>query len=214
MLEENLQELVNIPEEKRDHHWENHFFHSLSQSSLEILSEEPQIGPDGWPYLMAQTSSSAKEPAAKIIHWLSNKGIGLAVNPTKEYPDYVFTYGMIWSFKESGYFYRTAEERKTGTVEVQINDKYSFGEPSAEYLPGYVRQILREFFRDQGLHAIKILMLSEDGKNFDLAISLESLNNPPESEHQGIAEAVSWFLPPHYSLMLISEKGLPSFYNL
>ena len=74
-----------------------------------------------------------------------------------------------------------------------------------------MRKILRDFFRDQGLLAVKILMMSQDGKNFDLAISLESLGNPPEKEHQGIAEAISWFLPPHYSLLIVSEKGLPSY---
>jgi hypothetical protein len=37
------------------------------------------------------------------------------------------------------------------------------------------------------------------------------LGNPPTKEHQGIAEAISWFLPPHYSIVLISETGLPPF---
>lgn len=209
-----IHQLVRVPEEKRDTHWENLFFHSLSKSSLDLLSEEPQTGPDGWPYLLTQVSENSAEPASKIIQWLSNKGIGLVVNPMKEYPDYVFTYGMIWHFKETGYFYHVAADRPTGTVEIQMNENYHYGEPSAEYLPSYVRQILREFFRDQGLFAVKILMLSQDGKNFDLSISLESLGNPPNSEHQGIAEAVSWFLPPHYSLLLVSEKDLPSFFDL
>lgn len=211
---QSLENHVKVPDDQRDIQWENHFFNLLSQSHLNILSEDPQVGPDGWPYLMTQTSAAASEPTAKIIHWLSNKGIGLVVNPTKSYPDYVFTYGMIWSFKETGYFYRNADQRQTGAVEIQIADKYSYGEPNKEYLPDYVRQILRDFFRDQGIHAVKVLMLSEDGKNFDLAISLESLGNPPKEEHQGIAEAVSWFLPPHYSLLLISEKDLPRFYIL
>jgi hypothetical protein len=37
------------------------------------------------------------------------------------------------------------------------------------------------------------------------------LGNPPEREHEGIAEAIAWFLPNHYSVVLISEKGLPTF---
>ncbi len=209
-----IHELVNTPEEKRDTHWENLFFHKLSQSPLNLLSEEPQTGPDGWPYLLTQISEKATEPASKIITWLADKGIGLVVNPMKEYPDYVFTYGMIWHFKETGYFYHVADQRKTGTVEIQVDNKHHYGEPTKEYLPDYVRKILREFFRDQGLFAIKILMLSPDGKNFDLAVSLESLGNPPSHEHQGIAEAISWFLPPHYSLLLISERDLPKFIEL
>ncbi|MEK6773193.1 MAG: hypothetical protein AABY64_04580 [Bdellovibrionota bacterium] len=214
MQDPQIHQLIAVPEEKRDTQWENLFFHSLTQSSLDILSEAPQTGPDGLPYLLTQISEKATEPTSKIIQWLSDKGIGLVVNPTKEYPDYVFTYGMIWHFKESGYFYHVAEDRKAGTVEIQVNEKYQYGEPSLEYLPLYVRKILREFFRDQGLFAVKVLMLSQDGKNFDLAISLECLGNPPESEHQGIAEVISWFLPPHYSLLLVSEKDLPKFFEL
>jgi len=88
------------------------------------------------------------------------------------------------------------------------------GPPSPQYLPQYVRNILKEFFRDQGVLMPKILVMSADRKHYDLAISLESLGNPPEKEHQGIAEALSWFLPPHYSIVLVSEKGLPSFVEL
>jgi hypothetical protein len=54
-----------------------------------------------------------------------------------------------------------------------------------------VRNILKEFFRDQGVFAPKILVMSSDRVNYDLVFSLESLGNPPVKEHQGIAEAIS-----------------------
>jgi hypothetical protein len=53
--------------------------------------------------------------------------------------------------------------------------------------------------------------VSIDQKNYDLCFSLESFGNPPETEHKGLAEALSWFLPAHYSIALISEKLLPGF---
>ena len=81
-------------------------------------------------------------------------------------------------------------------------------------MPKYVRRILKDFFMDQGLLNVKVLMISTDNKFFDFAISLESLGNPPQAEHEGIAEAISWFLPPHYSILLISEKNLPAFLDL
>ena len=59
-----------------------------------------------------------------------------------------------------------------------------------------------------------VLVMSTDGENYDFCFSLESLGNPPEAEHSGIAEAISWFLPPHYSLLLIGEKDLPKFIDL
>lgn len=209
-----LLELVNIPDEKRDHQWEIDFFMAITQSNLKLIHEAPQKGPDGWPYLLAETSAEATEPANKIMQWLALKGVGLVINPMKSYPDFVFTYGMLWHFKETGLFYRTADEAPAGVVELQQGQKLHAGPPAPHYLPQYVRNILRDFFRDQGVHRPRILVMSTDRKHYDLAFSLESLGNPPTKEHQGIAEAISWFLPPHYSVVIVSEVGLPDFVDL
>lgn len=211
----NLQSLISVPDEKRDLSWENSFFQQLTAGNLNVVNPDPQTGPDGWPYLITETDEAATESVQKMLHWCATKGIGLVVNPQKEYPDYVFTYGMIWHFRQTGYFYLDQTDVKTGVIEITQSEKMISGSPSDTYLPQYVRAILREFFRDQGILQPKILMLSQDGgAHFDLCLSLESLKNPPVKEHDGILEAISWFLPPHYSLMLVSEKDLPPFFNL
>jgi len=209
-----LLELVKMTDTERNSSWETQFFQALTESKLNLISAEPQTGPDGWPYLLVETDANAQEPAQNIVRWLSEKGIGLAVNPRKEYPDYVFTYGMLWSFKETGYFFRPTQDKDNGQVQFDTDALVHAGSPTEEYLPTYVRKVLTDFFRDQGLLRVKILLISTDRLNYDLAISLESLGSPPESEHAGIAEAIGWFLPPHYSLILVSEKGLPSFFDL
>lgn len=209
-----LDKLLQVPYEHRDHDWEDRFFMSITKSNVKLSAPDPQTGPDGWPYMMTETAADATEPVQKIFQWIATRGIGVVLNPTKEYPDFVFTYGMIWHFRETGYFYMRQPEVATGSVNFTAGQKLMTGEPTEKYLPGYVRKILREFFRDQGLHAVKILMVSENGKHFDLAFSTESLGSPPEKENQGIAEAISWFLPPHYSILLTSEKGLPDFISL
>ncbi len=121
---------------------------------------------------------------------------------------------MLWQLKATGLFYRTADQAPVGTLEFEKGQGLHAGPPSPEYLPQYVRNILKEFFRDQNVLRPRILVMSSDRKNYDLAFSLESLGNPPTSEHQGIAEAISWFLPPHYSVVLVSEMGLPAFVDL
>ncbi|WP_413559031.1 hypothetical protein [Bdellovibrio sp. HCB209] len=209
-----LNELVKVPDEQRDHQWEINFFMAITSSNVKLMIEAPQQGPDGWPYMLTETSADAAEPANKIMQWAALKGVGLAVNPQKNYPDYVFTYGMLWHFKETGLFYRTADEAIVGTVELAQGQGLHAGDASPQYLPVYVRNIIKEFFRDQGVLRPRILVMSQDRKHYDLAFSLESLSNPPEKEHQGIAEALSWFLPPHYSIVLVSEMGLPKFYDL
>jgi hypothetical protein len=209
-----LIELTQTPESTRSPAWEAQFFQALTSANLELLTADPQQGPDGWPYLLAKTSEEASEPAQKMIQWLAQKGMGLVVNPHKDYPDYVFSYGMLWSFKESGFFFRETEVKKEGAVEFDLKSIQHAGTPTEQYLPIYVRQILREFFRDQGVLAPKILVLSQDRVNYELAFSLESLGNPPDHEHAGVAEAIGWFLPPHYTLVLVSESGMPPFSDL
>jgi hypothetical protein len=209
-----LADLIQVPDEKRDPHWENHFFNEISKSNLKLMLQEPQQGPDNWPYMIAETSDQATEPAQKIMQWCALRGIGLVINPRKEYPDYVFTYGMLWHFKETGLFFRSAFETPEASLELKKGDKIHSGPPSPAYLPDYVRGIVREFFRDQAVLRPRILVMSTDQKHYDLVFSIESLGNPPENERAGIAEAISWFLPPHYSILLMSEVGLPKFGDL
>ena len=85
-----LAELLAVPDNLRDRSWENQFFVEFTDSMVNLVSDGPQQGPDGWPYLLVDTKSGAAEPVQKILHWLSEKGVGLALNPGGEYPDYVF----------------------------------------------------------------------------------------------------------------------------
>ncbi len=215
-----IQEITQVPFKNRDEKWENSFFQKMIQTKFRVLSPDPQLGPDQWPYLMVEISENGTESPSQIIRWLADRGIGLVINPQKDYPDYVFTYGMIWHFKNTGYFYKSISESsgdqqpQKETIEYTKSSLQHAGDASEEYLPKEVRKILKDFLRDQGVLSPKILVMSLDRKLYDLSFSLESLGNPPESEHSGIAEALSWFLPPHYSIVLISEIGLPPFFNL
>jgi hypothetical protein len=216
-----IQQHLQTKEELRDQTWDEKFFKLLSESNLQIMSEDPQQGPDGWPYLIAETTTSELnavekiDSAQKILHWLSTRGIGLIVNPRSlPYPDYVFSYGMIWSFRETGFFIKYGNLMADKKLVLDASANLKAGPPSAEYFPVYVRSVIKDFLRDQSIFDARVLMLSTDGENYDLCFSLESLGTPPDSEHEGILEALSWFLPPHYSLAVISEKGLPTFESL
>lgn len=207
-------ELTDTPEDKRDAAWERDFLSALCHSNLRLIFNEVKTGPDGCPYLYAETTKSATEPFANLAEWLSTRGIGLVINPHKEIPDYILTYGMLWYFKETGRFFASGSAGDNKRLVLEQGTSVLAGPPSDSFLPPYVRGILRQFFKAQDIHEPKILVLSQDRLHYDLCVSLESLGNPPEHEHEGIAELLGWFLPPHYPLVLISEKGLPSFVPL
>jgi len=211
----NLVSLCSQPESLRDLEWERAFLQALVDGSIDLENKEATQGPDGWPYLYAKTTNSATEPFLRVLEWLSKRGIGLVINAYKDMPDYVFPYGMIWGYKEYGQFFEaTSNESIPDKVIFEKGQKVVAGPPTEQYLPIYVREILKEFFNSQGIEEVKILVISKDSDHYDLVFSLDCLGNPPTHEHQGILEAIAWFLPNHYSVVLAEESGLPKFFSL
>ena len=212
---------LKTKDEDRNQTWDDKFFKLLCDGELKMSSPDPQQGPDGWPYLMTDIASASsagsesQDSAQKIFHWLSTRGIGLVVHPLRlPYPDFVFSSGMIWSFRETGFFIKYEERDESKLLSIENVDHAKFGPPTSAYFPEYARKILKDFLADQNVFTAKILMVTSDDINYDLCFSLESLGNPKQEEHDGILEAIAWFLPPHYSLAIISEAGLPAFIPL
>lgn len=210
---QDLRQHLELPDSKRDEHWENKFFSLFPHSNVTLLNDLPQQGPDNFPYLLVECKPDSTEPATKVIEFASTKGLGLAVNPTKVYPDYIFTFGMLWNFRLTGRFSNNTKIQPDKTIEMNEGQKILAGPPHSSYLPEDVRQLLRQFLIEQGAFRPRILVVGINNE-FDLCFSLESLGNPQTAEHDGILQALSWFLPPDYRLALISEKGLPAFIDL
>lgn len=210
-LTSTLQHLIEIPVTNRDEAWELEFLRELPKSRVRVLEESPVAGPDGWPYLMIATDGAVDDSMPSVASWLATRGVGFVVNPEKSMPDFVMSYGMVWNFRERGEFLTPAAKARTGQLELRDGQQLYTGTPSFAYLPADVRGVLRDFFKRQKVSEPRVLMISTDQENWDLGISLESMGSPPVKEHAGIAEALSWFLPAHYSIALVSEKNVPGF---
>lgn len=212
-ISERLSNLLKTNSDSRDESWEATFLQEFPKQVVTIDSGVPSQEFDGWPYLHVSSTQDGAEPVSKLIHWLSERGIGLILNSHKATPDYVFTYGMLWSFRSRGSF--------TGNLKLKTEEfvfdpavPHIHGPPSEEILPIFVRKVLKQFFLDQGIIAPKILVLSDDKNQFDFCFSIESLGYPTANEQPSVLEALSWFFPPDYSLVLVREEGLPPFHLL
>lgn len=203
--------LLKVEQAARDEDWEKNFLNLLPQQKVQLQSPDPQVGADSWPYLFVSTTLNEGGPSVEqvqildLIGWLSTRGVGLALNPQLEVPDYILSYGQTWFFRQTGKLYASATSPSGNGQIVHA------GTPTQEFFPDYARKIVREFLRDQGVYQPKILLVSDDRVHYDLAFSAESLGSPPQKEWEGIIEGISWFFPNHYSLVLTSEKGLPPF---
>lgn len=207
--------LIQQPESRRDPDWEANFLKSFPQLKVAVESDQAKAGPDGWPYFFVKTSPEGTEPVRQILEWLADKGIGLVVNSHKMLPDYVFPFGMIWNFKESGRFLELRQERPAGQVIYAPEKNLLIGPPSERYLPRYVREVIKEFLKAQGFPDPRVLVISSrDFLEVDLVFSVESLSPLPLPQHSVLAEQLAWFLPLHYNLVLGSEKLLPPFHPL
>ena len=208
-------DLLIQSESRRDAQWEKDFLSQFATQNIVIESKETRLGPDHWPYLLGRSGNEATEPVWQVMHWLSNKGVGFALNTHKAMPDYVFTYGMVWHFRETGLFQLDVSRQDSRSVTFNLGQEIVSGPPSIEYIPPYVRDILKQFFSHQDIkEGPRWLMVNADGEHYDLCFSLESLGCPKKEEHRGIAESLSWFFPNHFSIVLISEKYFPKFYDL
>ncbi len=208
-----FEELLKTGIDKRDQLWEAAFLKALPSAPARVISPDPSEGPDHWPYLLVEAGHPQDgDSMENVVGWLSTRGIGLAVNPSKASPDYVLTYGMIWNYRERGEFLTMTEPAaKAGLFEIKDGQQLWVGVPTEQFLPTYVRKIIKQFLADQAIFVPKFLMVSTDNKNFDLCFSVESMKSPPTIEHSNIAEALSWFLPAHYGVSLLSEKTVTGF---
>lgn len=210
-----IETLLSLDPNLRNSQWEQDLIKVLPKINFRLLDEQPQFGPDGFPYMFVEVGSADHtEPFVNLLEWVAGRGIGIAVNPQKTMPDYVFSYGMIWYWVLNGYLNFDSPNSVPGQIVFENGTGLHSGDPSDEYLPKFVRQILREFLQQNQVDNPKILVLSSDQNHYDLCFSLDSFGHPPQQEHKDILEALGWFLPNHYSLMLLNEDGLPKFFDL
>lgn len=204
---------LQTPDSKRDEHWEKKFFELFPQSLITLESNTPQEGPDGFPYFLAEVQPQSTEPALKLIEFVSSRGIGLVVNASKGYPDYIFNFGMLWNYRMTGRFLNEARIQPSKEFSLQPGQKILAGSPHSSYLPPEIRTLLRQFLMEQGFFNPKILVVGVENE-FDLCFSKNSFGNLAEADTENLLRAISWFLPQDYRLALVSEAGLPTFEDL
>jgi hypothetical protein len=207
--------LLQQPESKRDDQWERDFLGLITKAKVEVTQDQAKAGPDGWPYLIVKSGPQGDQPFLQVLEWAATRGIGLALNTHKMLPDYVFTYGMLWNYAMNRQFVSAGPTPKAGDVTIAESEDMIIGAPSEEYLPMFVRKVLREFLNAQGMKSPRVTVLStKDYKVVDLLFSSESLNDLKPKDFRTMSEAIAWFLPLHYNLIIGSERNLSGFVDL
>lgn len=206
-MEINWNQHLTTAEAFRDEAWENLFLKHFPETKVTVSDENIVVGPDGFGYLLLSMEPSSDEPVEKILSWSFDKGVGLVLNSHKMVPDYVFTHGMLWYYAKTKKFQENAEF-KSGAVEIDLNNAI-FGEASEDYWPKFSRDIVRDYLKTQNVGLKYLVVTTKDFNRTDLCLAEESFSEVPAAKRNQLIEKIRWFLPPHYSVVLVSEKNLP-----
>lgn len=210
-----LTTLFKVAKEKRDEVWNNEFLTHVADASFACGNPQIIQGPDGFPYFQLDTPQPNQSFQCYVLKhmipdFILERGIGVAINPGKGQPDWVFTYGDLVNFSMRNEFYTEVPDLRLPQVEtIEKNENVLVGQPSEAFLPTAARAILRQFIAQQGIHDVKVALMSRkygDEVLQELVTNLTPEKTGPE-RFESLQTHLKWFLPRHYGMVAMAENG-------
>lgn len=217
-----LDQLFKVPKEHRNEHWKKDFLENITHAGLRTATPQVILGPDGFPYFQLLMPIPDQRFECFVLedlitnHLLEN-GFGVVINPDKDEPDWVFTYGDILSYHLYKEYCLEHSGNQNKTDEVIKKDTQVFtGNPSENFLPSSTRRVLRNHLNKLNVHNVKIfLMFRPETKSQDLVFNITPEKFTNRHDFDVIMKIISWYMPRHYSIVGISEEGKEiDFYDL
>lgn len=187
-----LERLFAVPREERADTWREAFFAAVPDASLETTERQVEAGPDGFPYFVLRMPQPGPFETFCLNHVLDaclENGFGIAVQGSDAEPEWVFTYGDLWSFKQTGRFVVSTGE----PVTITERRSASVGTPDETMLPAYARRVLGGVLRDAGVSDPGVFLVQVPGMD-----PLYSFAFHPVPEN---ARWLLWFIPRHFGMM-------------
>ena len=185
-----LQRLFAVPRDERADTWREAFFVAVPDASL--AAGDPQVfaGPDGYPYFLLRMPAPGPFEPFCVTHVLDvclENGFGIVVSAGAPEPEWVFTYGDLWSFKETGRFIVSAG----GSVTLTEPREALVGAPSETVLPRYARPVLSRALAAQGVHGAEVFYVLMRGFDPERSFAIRPLPDP---------RRLLWYLPRDFGL--------------
>jgi len=209
-------DLFQIPAEQRDENWKQQFYDAIIDSSFACRDPQVFSGPDGFPYFALMTpqpeTSFESYCVCNLVEAATDQGFGIAINPTENGADWVFTYGDLVTLRMFNSFEVPVEKRLNShqTEILEHDEQVLIGAPSEEFLPGYVRATLRRFLVDGvGLQDPQILLMNRphDGPGEQLVFSIYPEDFETEEIYNFVMGRITWFLPRHYPVVSVAKEA-------
>lgn len=210
-----LDNLFAVPHEQRDQSWQQSFLSNVDDASF--ACNDPQVisGPDGFPYFVLNIPEPKKEFQCYVIKhmvpdFILDNGLGVAINPAKGQPDWVFTYGELVNYHLRKEFYTESNNWLVQTEKVvKENTELLVGQPSEYIIPAPTRNILKQYLKQYTNTEAKILLTNRaQGEEYiqQLVFNLTPNDFSSEEHFNGVMQNIGWFLPRHYTFASTSEE--------
>jgi hypothetical protein len=209
-----LDDLFGMPADQRDEKWTAKFLENVVDASFS--SGTPQVieGPDGFPYFQLNIPEAGKQFQCYVIRNLKNDfllehGFGVAINPAKGQPDWIFSHGDIVNLHIRNEFYTTSTEWNSPEHDtIKEEEKVLVGQPSESVMPSQTRTVIREFLKSLGIDDCKVLLMHRAKSQSQQLVFNVTPDKFEKKEHfEAVMKCIGWYLPRHYSYVSMDESA-------
>ena len=135
------------------------------------------------------------------------------IEPARNPPGWVFTYGSLWSLRARGSFLGggpvgTQVERLEAGEQRQV----LVGNPDEELMPAWARATLRRYLQACGIETPMVSLMLDPAMDPErnLLFNVDPAGFPDRQQFDGFMQRLSWFLPPYLPLLYIGGEAGPS----
>ena len=204
---------MRVPRDQRDAKWVAEFCAAAPDASLKTAKQQLIQGPDGFPYLALFIPAEGEEFTAfcisQVLMNCLEHGAGCVICSNNTQPEWVFTYGNLWSL----HAHNTFDATPPGAQE---SDRLSEGRqvliaaPNETFLPTFARNVIKAFLISAGVKDPRVLLISDASATppQSLAFSIYADDfATAEAFNEVMNRLKAWFLPPHYGLIVLPRSG-------
>lgn len=203
--------LLAVPRDQRAPDWQAKFEAAAGNAAFLRISDAPGRGPDGFPYLFLRSPRAGETtrltPFPELAREATDAGAGISLNPRPDGVDWVFSFGDLMDFRQTGSFSPAGAPLQAGKHVVEQRTEALVGTPSEAYLPEYARLALRRFLVAQGVKepGVALMIHPALAPYRHLVFSCSRRDFPDEAKYQSTMRRVRWFLPRHYSVLTLPD---------
>lgn len=198
--------LCEIPREQRDAVWVERFFDALPDASMATREGQVFRGPEGFTYFDLHIPEPGKPfetfCVSQLLEHCTTGGLGIAVNPEKQPPDWVFSYGDLWGLRHAG----SLRLREPNPGQLSQGGQVLVAAPSEQLLPTWARGVLKSFIGWLKVPEPKVLLLvSQEARPAETLVFNVHAEDLGQEAFANAQRMLSWFIPPHLNVAYVNK---------